>query len=136
MRDLIWLVYMALWIGAVVVANKTAFLRPRTFVSGDMIVVADQRPLGCMMILFFFMGATIGGFMPQVIHEWMAYGEPAYLRPWPDRIDALGRLAQIVGGVCGAYVGIRAVRIWLLLFLLWVAIYAVSGVSGWVFRGY
>lgn len=64
----------------------------------------------------------------------MSWTEPAYLRT--NHIDALGRLAMVVGGVCGAYVGIRAVRLWVLLFLLWVVIYAVSGVSGWVFRGY
>ena len=133
-RNLIWLGYMAFWVGAVVLVNKTAMWRPRTFQSGDVTFVADQRPLGCMMILFFFMGAMVGGVMPQVIHEWVSLTEPAYLRT--DHIDALGRLAMVVGGICGAYVGIRAVRLWVLLFLFWVAIYALSGVSGWVLREY
>jgi hypothetical protein len=80
-----------------------------------------------MMALFCAGGALAGVVEPVQIYN-------AFLAT-PDRLDGVGRLAQIVGGVCGAYVGVRAVRLWILLFLAWVAFQALSYLVGYVTHG-
>jgi hypothetical protein len=133
MRDLIYLLYIIVWIVLARVVNRAPGWQPRTFQRGDVTYVADQRPMGCMMVLFLAMGGVIGAGLPQIL-----------LNLWPDRtshvypapgLDAFGRLAEIVGGVCGAYVGLRGTWLWCVLFLAVMALYVLRAAALYILGG-
>jgi hypothetical protein len=133
MRDIIYILYMFIWVLLVRVANRTPIWQPRTYQMGAVTYLPDQRPMGCMMILFLAIGAMVGVTLPMVISDIL----PApILRVYPDQgLDALGRLAQIVGGLSGAYVGLRGSWLWCLLFLLGMGLYVLHAVVAYVLGG-
>lgn len=134
MQDLVWLAYIVLWLAAARFAAGVRFPVPRAAEVGGYVYLADQRPLGCMVVLFCVLGAGLGAYQPLVIYDMLF--RDATADGWPaDPLNGVGRLAQIVGGVCGAYVGVRAVRMWILLFLAWVAFQVLSHLVGYVAHG-
>lgn len=118
---------------AVRFATRAPLPVPRVINVGDLTYVPDQRPMGCAIVLLFVAGATFGATAPQIIHEIFFIGPEVR---WPPAgLDGLGRLAQVVGGVCGAYVGARAVLLWIMIFLAWVALYMLSGLVRYIALG-
>jgi hypothetical protein len=133
MRDIIYIVYMFIWVLLVRRANRTPVWQPRTFQMGAVTYLPDQRPMGCMMILFLGIGATIGAALPSVVSDMLPAPVP-HIYPDPG-LDALGRLAQIVGGLSGAYVGLRGSWLWCILFLLGIGLYLLHAVVSYVLGG-
>ena len=87
MRDLIFLAYIAAWVGLACFVNRVPFWHPRVLQHGDITIIPDQRPAGCMMLLFLGMGAMIGATLPMAISEWLPLPVADWrLRgPWPAR---------------------------------------------------
>jgi hypothetical protein len=133
MRDIIYIVSMFIWVLLVRLADRTPVWQPRTVQMGAVTYLPDQRPMGCRMILFLAIGATVGVTLPTAISDMLPAPVP---RIYPDQgLDTLGRLAQIVGGLSGAYVGLRGNWLWCLLFLLGMALYVLHAVVGYVLGG-
>jgi hypothetical protein len=124
MRDLIWVATMVFWVLAVQFARRTTFWEPRTVVVGGVTALPDQRPMGFMILLCLLAGVAIGAMLPSMIQDRLPTGSGFY----PPPLDGLGRLASIVGGVCGAYVGVRGSRLWVVLGLACGGIY-VAGMA-------
>lgn len=81
-------------------------------------------------ILLFGIGA--GAMLPEVIAEAAASLNRAPVwRPSSD-IGALGRLAQLVGAVCGGWLAIRGLWLWTVLSLCVGALYAAFAVIDWL----
>jgi hypothetical protein len=121
MRDIIYIVYIFIWFLLAYIANRTPFWLPRTFQMGAVTYLPDQRPMGFMMILLLAICATFGAALPPLISDMLP---PPFPPIYPDPgLDALGRLAQLIGGLCGAYVGFRATWIWCILFALGMGLY-------------
>ena len=131
MRDLIWVATIVFWVVAVRLARRTAFWEPRTVVVGNIAYLPDQRPMGFMILLCLLAGVAIGAMLPTMIQEWLPMGSGFY----PPPLDGLGRLASIVGGVCGAYVGVRGSRLWVVLGLACGGIYVASTALDYVVGG-
>ncbi|MGI4793782.1 MAG: hypothetical protein ACRYG8_06780, partial [Janthinobacterium lividum] len=64
----------------------------------------------------------IGATLPSMIQDNLPTGTGFYAPP----LDGLGRLASVVGGVCGAYVGVRGSRLWVVLGLICAAVYGIN----------
>ena len=130
MRDLIWVATMVFWVLAVRLARRTTFWEPRAVVVGDVTYLPDQRPMGFMILLCLLAGVAIGAMLPSMIQDRLPTGSGFY----PPPLDGLGRLASIVGGVCGAYVGVRGSWLWVVLGLacsgIYVAVMALDTVLG------
>ena len=132
MRDLIWVATMVFWVLAVQFARRTTFWELRTVVVGGVTALPDQRPMGFMILLCLLAGVAIGAMLPSMIQDRLPTGSGFY----PPPLDGLGRLASIVGGVCGAYVGVRGSRLWVVLGLACGAIYVVSVALDTVLGGF
>ncbi len=130
MRDLIWVATMVFWVVAVQFARRTTFWEPRAVVVGGVATLPDQRPMGFMILLCLLAGVAIGAMLPSMIQDRLPTGSGFY----PPPLDGLGRLASIVGGVCGAYVGVRGSWLWVVLGLacsgIYVAVMALDTVLG------
>jgi len=124
MRDLIWVATMFFWVLAVRLARRTTFWEPRAVVMGGVATLPDQRPMGFMILLCLLAGVAIGAMLPSMIQDRLPTGSGFY----PPPLDGLGRLASIIGGVCGAYVGVRGSRLWVVLGLAYGGIY-VAGMA-------
>ncbi len=124
MRDLIWVATMVFWVVAVRSARQTTFWEPRAVVVGGVATLPDQRPMGFMILLCLLAGVAIGAMLPTMIQDRLPTGSGFY----PPPLDGLGRLASIVGGVCGAYVGVQGSRLWVVLGLACGGIY-VAGMA-------
>ncbi len=131
MRDLIWIATIVFWLVAVRFARRTAFWEPRTVVVGGVAYLPDQRPMGFMILLCLLGGLAIGSMLPSMIQDRFPMGMGLYAPP----LDALGRLASLVGGVCGAYVGVRGSRLWVVLGLACAGIYGISLALDYVVGG-
>lgn len=134
MQDIIWLIYIGLWLAAAWFATRARVSVPRVVEMGRFSYVADQRAMGCMTILFLFMGGAIGAFEPTGIYRLIARDTAPGSWP-PGTVDGLGRVAQIVGGLCGAYVGARVVRLWITIFLGWVALQILAYLFSYAVHG-
>lgn len=133
MQDIVWLAYISLWVTAARYAARIPSLVPRVINAGNFAYIPDQRAMGCMMTLFIVLGGMIGGFEPVAIYDF--FFKDVKIGFWPpDTLDGLGRVAQVVGLVCGVYVGARAVRIWIILFLCWCALIALDYLFRFVFH--
>lgn len=135
MRDLIFLAYSVAWIALAWLVKQVPFWQPRVVRFGDAAFVPDQRPAGCMMLLFLIVGAVIGLALPMVISDVLPR-DPTRFGASAGDLDRFGRLAMLVGGVCGGYVGLRGSRLWVVLLVLGGALYVASATLGWVFRGF
>ena len=51
-------------------------------------------------------------------------------------LDGFGRLATLIGDLCGGYIGLRGSLLWVVLLVLGGALYVASATLGWVFRGF
>lgn len=98
MRDLLYVLYILLCLALVRFVNRTPVWMPRTFRARQISYVAESRPMGCFTVLFLLMRAAIGAYIPNAIAGFLQDQRSVY----PESLDAVGRLAQIVGGVCGA----------------------------------
>ena len=65
MHDLVSIAYIAAWVGLACFVNRIPFWQPRVLQRGDLSIILDQRPAGCMMVLFLGMGAMIGATLPR-----------------------------------------------------------------------
>ena len=136
MRDLIFIGYSAVWVVLAWSVNRLPFWQPRVVRIGNANFIPDQRPAGCMMLLFLAMGVVIGATLPLGISDVMPHAAYEFRRGGVADLDGLGRLAMIVGGLCGGYVGLRGSRLWVVLMLIGLALYAVSATLGWIIRGF
>ncbi len=134
MRDLVFLLYIVAWIALARYVNRLPFWQPHVVRLGDVSFVPDQRPAGCMMALCLGVGAMVGATLPMAISELMPHAGYQFSGGTHD-LNALGRIATLVGGVCGGYVGLRGSRLWVILFLLGMAVYVLSGAMKWIFGG-
>ncbi len=132
MRDLIWVTVMVFWVFAVQLARRTTFWEPRAVVVGDVTTLPDQRPMGLMILLCLLAGVAIGSMLPTMIEQWLP-ANAGHFYPLP--LDSLGRLASLVGGVCGAYVGVRGSRLWVVLGLACAGIYVIRMALDYVVGG-
>ncbi len=107
MRDLVFLAYIAVWVGLACFVNRIPFWQPRVLQHGDLSIIPDQRPAGCMMVLFLGMGAVIGAALPMAISEWLPRNPYQWRTGGTEDLGLIGRAAMLVGGCCGAYVGFR-----------------------------
>ena len=131
MRDLIWVAIIVFWVVAVRLTRRTAFWEPRTVMVGGVATLPDQRPMGFMILLCLLGGLAIGATLPSMIQDNLPTGTGFYAPP----LDGLGRLASLVGGVCGAYVGVRGSRLWVVLGLICAAVYGISRALDYVVGG-
>ncbi|MGI4799450.1 MAG: hypothetical protein ACRYG8_36530 [Janthinobacterium lividum] len=120
------------WVVAVRLVGQTAFWEPRVVEVGGVSYLPDQRPMGFMVFLCLLAGVGIGATLPSMIQDWLPTGHAFY----PPPLDGLGRLASIVGGVCGAYVGVRGSRLWVVLGLACGGIYVVRMALDYVLGGF
>ncbi len=122
MRDLIWIATIVFWVAAVRFARRTAFWEPRAVMVGGVATLPDQRPMGFMILLCLLGGVAIGAMLPSMIQDRLPMTPGFYAPP----LDALGRLASLVGGVCGAYVGVRGSRLWVALGVACAGVYGIN----------
>jgi hypothetical protein len=118
MQDTISLLYIAACLGGVWLANRAPVAIPRTFQIGTVMCRPDLRPFQFMTTVFLLAGAGLGVTLPSTI-AFILWGNVA-----TTGNAALHRLTMVIGGVCGVYIGARAVWLWTVLMLagfgLWV----------------
>lgn len=136
MRDLIFIAYAALWIAAAWSIKRVPFWQPRVVRLGDASFIPDQRPAGCMMLFCLAMGAVIGLGLPLTLSGILPRNPYQFSNGGTQDLDAIGRLAMIVGGVCGGYVGFRGSQLWVVLLVAGMGVYVVASSVGWMFRGF
>ena len=136
MRDLIFAAYSGAWIGLAWSVKRVPFWQPRVVRFGDAAFIPDQRPVRCMMLLFLLMGAAIGVALPMAISDVLPRDPIQFHAGGASGVDGFGRLAMLVGGLCGGYVGLRGSRLWAVLLVAGGALYVASSILGWVFRGF
>ena len=136
MRDLVFVAYSLAWIGLAWSVKRVPFWQPRVVQFGDASFVPDQRPAGCMMLLFLLMGAVIGVGLPMAISDVLPRDPTRLYQGGTSGLDGFGRLAMLVGGLCGGYVGLRGSRLWAVLLVVGGVLYVASTTLGWVFRGF
>ena len=135
MRDLVVVGYTVAWIALAWSVKRVPFWQPRVVRFGGTAFVPDQRPAGCMMLLFLLMGAAIGMALPMAISDVLPR-DPTRFGTSTGDLDGFGRLAMLVGGLCGGYVGLRDSRLWAVLLVAGGILYVASATLGWVFRGF
>lgn len=136
MRDLVFVGYSIAWIGLAWSVKRVPFWLPHVVRFGDASFVPDQRPAGCMMLLFLMMGGAIGLALPIVISDVLP-GDPTRLHGGgASDLDGFGRLAMLVGGLCGGYVGLLGSRLWAVLLVVGGVLYVASATLGWVLRDF
>ncbi len=108
MRDLVFVGYSIAWVVLAWSVKRVPFWQPRVVQFGDAAFISDQRPAGCMMLLFLLMGAAIGMALPMAISDVLPRDPTQFHRGGTSDLDGFGRLAMLVGGLCGAYVGLRS----------------------------
>ena len=135
MRDLVFLAYIAAWVSLAYFVNRTPFWQPRVLWRGDLSITPDQKPAGCMMVLFLGMGAMIGATMPIAVSDWLPRIPYQWRTGGTEDLGVLGRVAMFVGCCCGAYVGFRGSWLWVVLFLIGGALYVVLSSAKWVVSG-
>ena len=136
MRDLIFVAYSLAWIGLAWSVKRVPFWQPRVVRFGDASFVPDQRPAGCMMLLFLLMGAVIGMGLPLAISDILPRDPTRFYEAGTSGLDGFGRMAVLVGGLRGGYVGLRGSRLWTVLLVVGGALYVASATLGWVLRGF
>lgn len=136
MRDLIFVAYSVAWIVLAWSVKQVPFWQPGVVRFGDAAFIPDQRPAGCMMLLFLLMGAAIGMALPMAISDVLPRDSFQFHAEGASDLDGFGRLAMLVGGLCGGYVGLRGSRLWAVLLVVGGALYVASAILGWVFRGF
>ena len=136
MRDLIFVAYSITWIVLAWSVKRVPFWQPRVVRSGDASFIPDQRPAGCMMLLFLVMGAAIGVALPVAISDVLPRDPTQIYKGNTGDLDGFGRLAMLAGGLCGGYVCFRGSRLWVVLLVVGGALYVASAILGWVFRGF
>ena len=136
MRDLAFVAYSVAWSGLAWSVKRAPSWQPRVVRFGDASFVPDQRPAGCMMLLFLLMGAAIGMALPMTISDVLPRDPFHFHGGGASDLDGLGRLAMLVGGLCGGYVGLRDSRLWAVLLVVGGALYVASAILGWVFHGF
>src|SRR5271157_4561103 len=109
LRDLLYLAWIIVCPGLVRTANRTPVL------ATPVIERATAQPGGCVIVLVLFAlalaGAGIGASVPHLIAEQLPHRN-AFGQVMDTNVDVLGRLAQVVGGVCGFYIALRAIWLW------------------------
>ena len=136
MRDLVFVGYGIAWIGLAWSVKRVPFWQPRVVRFGDASFVPDQRPAGCMMLLFLLMGAAIGVGLPMAISDMLPRDLTQLYTGGTSGLDGFGRLAMLVGGLCGGYVGLRGSRLWAVLLVVGSVLYVAYAILGWVLRGF
>src|SRR5271166_5792842 len=118
LRDLLYLAWIIACPGLVRTANRTPVL------ATPVIERATAQPGGCVIALVLFAlalaGAGIGASVPHLIAEQL-----------PHR----NALAQVVGGVCGFYVALRAIWLWCVIGTVVGAIYLLNSAANYVIGG-
>ena len=136
MRDLVFVGFGIAWLGLAWSVKRVPFWQPRVVRFGDASFVPDQRPAGCIMLLFLLMGAVIGVGLPMVISDVLPRDPTPFYTEGTSGLDGFGRLAMLVGGLCGGYVGLRGSRLWAVLLVVGGVLYVASAALGWVLRGF
>lgn len=136
MRDLFSVAYSITWIALAWTVKRVPFWQPRVVRFGDVSFIPDQRPAGCMMVLFLMMGGAIGVALPMAISDVLPRDPTQFYSGGTSGLDGFGRLAMLVGGLCGGYVGLRGSRLWGVLLVVGGVLYVASATLGWVFRGF
>lgn len=134
-HDLLYIVTILLWVGVAWLTNRLPVwpAPPRTYAQA-----AAQQRAGCViggfLLLFIAAGAGIGYAIPQVIAESVP---PVQINPLDPRthVDALGRLAQVVGILFGGWVGLRGGGLWMIVLVGGYLLSAASGVLQWIVHG-
>jgi len=135
-RDLVFVAYSVAWIVLAWSVKRVPFWQPRVVRLGNASFIPDQRPAGCMMLLFLVMGAAIGVTLPMAISDVLPRDPFQFHGGGTSDLDGFGRLAMLVGGLCGGYVGLRGSRFWVVLLVVGGALYVASAILAWVFRGF
>ena len=136
MRDLIFIAYSVAWVVLAWSVKRVPFWQPRVVRFGDAAFIPDQRPAGCMMLLFLMMGAAIGMALPMAISDVLPRDPFQFHGGGASDLDGFGRLAMLAGGLCGGYVGLRGSRLWAVLLVVGGTLYVASAILGWVLRGF
>ena len=127
LRDVLYLAWIFACIVLVKVANRTpALALPQAQTGGCL--------LGLIVISLAIGGGGIGAFVPHLIAVSLPHRN-AFGYAMDTNIDALGRLSQIIGAVCGVYIALRAIRPWCVLGVIGVAIYLVVAAANYVLCG-
>ncbi len=110
MHDAIWVATMALWGLVVQCSKQVIFWKLPPYVAGNVKSLRSRRSIGYLILigllclLCLLAGMAIGLILPTMIQNRLpAERGFSYRQP----LDVLGQIASIVGGVCGAYVGVR-----------------------------
>jgi hypothetical protein len=94
------------------------------------------RPSGLIGLVFISIaigGSSIGAYVPHFIVDELS--PPVFGIDTTPKIDVLGRLAQIIGGVCGFYVALRAIWLWCMVGVIAVAVYLFLAAANYVTGG-
>ncbi len=103
---------------AVQLSKQVTFWKLPAYVPRASTSLPPHRPLGrvillgLLCLLCLLAGMVIGIMLPTMIQNRLPLERGFY---YPQPLDVLGQLATIVGGVCGAYVGVRGSRLWVVL---------------------
>lgn len=109
MRDLTFIGSSAIWIVLTRSVKRVPFWQLREVRVDDVGFIPDQRPAGCMMLLCLEMGGAIGVSLALTITDILLRDPYQFRNGGVPGLDGFGRLATVVGGLRGGYVGSGAV---------------------------
>src|SRR5271166_2348560 len=132
LRDLLYLAWIIVCPGLVRVANRTPVL------AAPVLERATAQPGGCLIAVVLFAlalaGAGIGASVPHLTAEQLPH-RSAFGQVMDTNVDVLGRLAQVVGGVYGFYIALRAIWLWCVIGTVVGAIYLLNSAANYVIGG-
>ena len=125
MRDLLFIAYMAILLLA---CRLVARVPPMQLGAAPGL----QAFLTLSILLF---GGGSGAAAPGIIADIAAWMNGRPLWGVPQDLGPLGRLAQVVGAVCGAWIAVRGLWLWTVLSFAAGALYAGFALINWLLIG-
>jgi hypothetical protein len=126
MRDLLYIIDMLAWFAVVKFVNQTPVWQPASYAMSSAVPALA-------FFIYIGIGASMGFSVPVMIADHFqpvvdAFGVVTVSR----NIGVLGRLAQVVGVICGGYAGLRGIVVWNQLFLAGAFVRLLAKVAGYV----
>ena len=130
LREALFLAYAAAMLLA---ASAVSRMRPLQMPVG---VAAAPGLVGLICLSVLIAGGGIGCMVPTLIAEAVPPGGSFSALRAPTDLGALGRLVQILGAACGAWIAVRGLWLWTLMTVVGVALYATFHALAWISLGF